>query len=119
MVAKFCSVSDSDRVYDKWKAGDQINFENDVLRKIIKPDPMHFRNLWKITSKYSHGTIYSQQISFDWDYLLPEIEINLSLLEIFLHFHCHLLVSHVMQPSLRYYLRYFDKGEIQNIKEKV
>jgi hypothetical protein len=117
-VAKFCSLSKNDRVYNKWLKGDRINFQNDILNRITTPDTVHIKNLWMITSEYTHGTIYSQQISFEWNYLKKEVYANLSLLEILLHFHCHLLLSHVMQSGVRYYFRYLDNNQIQDLKEK-
>lgn len=109
IIAKFCSLSKSDALYEKWIGGDAIYFTNNILKRISKPDPKIFSELWSTLSEFTHATIYAQQMSLDWDHINNNVQFNLDLILILLEWHYHILTSHVVTSSTRYYTTYISE----------
>lgn len=110
IVAKFCSVSESTRVYEKWKDGDVVYFTNSVLKKIAHPSTEAFAEFWELMSGYSHATIYAQQITLNVGATPKEVPLNLVYIRILLECQYHLLTGHLVTPSMRYYAKRYRRG---------
>lgn len=106
VIAKFCSLSKSNDVYSRWQKGQAVYFTNSILNKIKKPTPTILKEYWGILSDFVHASIYAQQVSLGWDHLYPNIQFNWDLILALAECRYHLLVSHLVTPSVRYYSDY-------------
>lgn len=105
MIAKFASVSGSHSFIEKWKRGDTIYFSKAVLRKIEHPVFVELSTIWSMLCEFSHATVYSQQISIQYDDIEEELRSNYTLIMILASFSYHLLNRHFVTPSMCYYTR--------------
>jgi len=99
IIAKFCSLSKDDLVYERWRKGEAVYFTNSILKKISKPNPRGFSELWSTLSDFVHATIYAQQFGFDWEHVDKQVHFNLDLILVLLEWHYHLLTSHLVTPT--------------------
>jgi hypothetical protein len=107
LTAKFCSVSDDASVFSKWKEGNTVFLSNGVLKKLQKPDTEPFKDFWGLLSEYSHATIYAQQVALNARSTEEDITLNFVFIRILIDCQYHLLSSHLITPSMKYYtLRY-------------
>lgn len=110
LVAKYCSLSHDIQIYEKWKGGDVVYLTNGVLKKIQKPSTEAFKDFWTLMSNYSHATIYAQQVAMNIKSVPDEVPLNLVYLRILLDCQYHLLSSHLITPSMRYYAKRYRRG---------
>ncbi len=103
MIAKICSLDPSSDVYDKWLDGQYIQFTNDILRRILSPGDVEFKRLWQGLSGYTHASYYSGQADFANSPALEEAPLNFIYLHMLLEANYHILCSHIVTDSLRYY----------------
>lgn len=103
MIAKYCSVNPSSDVFDRWIDGVEIYFGNAVLKKLSHPDPVEFKVLWALLSDWSHSTIHAGQPYLELKGTDSEAGLNFGIIEVLLQCLYHLLVSHIVTPSVRYY----------------
>lgn len=103
MIAKYCSVNPSSDVFDRWIDGVEIYFGNAVLKKFSHPDPVEFKMLWSLLSDWSHSTIRAGQPNLELKDTDNEAGLNFGITEALLQCLYHLLVSHIVTPSVRYY----------------
>ena len=103
LIAKFCSVSEDSRLYEKWKEGDVVYLTNGILKKLEHPDIAPFSDLWELLSGYSHATIYAQQVHLNVEASPNDVPLNLVYLRILIACQYHLLTSHLITPSMVYY----------------
>jgi hypothetical protein len=99
IIAKFCSLSKDDKVYERWRNGDTVYFTNSVLKKISTPDTKTFSEFWGALSNYVHATIYAQQFSLEWEHVDNQARFNLDLILVLLEWHYHILTSHIVTPA--------------------
>jgi len=103
MIAKYCSVNPSADIFDRWIDGVEIYFGNAVLKKIASPEPGEFKLLWSLLSDWSHSTVRAGQPSLELKGTDSEAGLNFGITEVLLQCIYHLLVSHMVTPSVRYY----------------
>ncbi len=107
MIAKFCSISSSYRLIEKWNVGDHINLTNDVLNKIKNPINENLKHFYKDLHQFVHPTKSAQQISFGLhqDNNLDDLYLNLVFVKILLECNFHLLNRHILNSSVVYYIK--------------
>lgn len=103
MIAKLSSVDHSSEVFDKWLDGVQINFTNEVLKRIRKPGTDGFKQLWRLLSECVHSSRNSIQIDLIIDSETNAEVLNLIWITMLLESNYHLLSSHLITPSMRNY----------------
>ena len=124
IIAKYLSLSEDPKIYKAWEKGGFIYLSKQVLKKIEAPDPSSFQEFWKTLSEVTHATRYSQQISFLPSHVLPHVHFNLDLILGFLECHYHLLSSHFLTSSIKYYGNYYSDqqsklNELHTSKRKI
>ncbi|NTU49845.1 MAG: hypothetical protein HGA87_02965 [Desulfobulbaceae bacterium] len=120
MIAKYCSVNPSADVFDRWIDGVEIYFGNAILKKIATPEPSEFRQLWSLLSDWSHSTVRAGQPSLELKGTNNESGLNFGITEVLLQYIYHLLVSHMVTPSVRYYgNRYRDNERVELAKARI
>lgn len=120
VVAKYCALSEDNRVFDRWDAGDTVYFTKGVLNKIVTPDISELKDFWRLMCKYSHSTTTSQQVTVEWEGSEDDIYVTLCFVRALLECQYHLLNSILITKSMRSFaLRYDDDGEIPPIRRKI
>ena len=119
VIGKFCSLTTNNDVYLRWQQGQTIYFTNNVLNKIKKPSSTVFKEYWGIMSEFVHASVYAQQMSFDWEHLHGNIQFNWDLTLALIECHYHLLISHLITPSISYYADYASFHSGQNERTKL
>jgi hypothetical protein len=107
MIAKLCSVNPSLDVYDRWLDGEHIVFTADILRRIAKPDVEEFKVFWKCLSGDTHASSNSGQADYQNQPVVSAAPLNFIFAQILLEANYHLLSSHLVTPSMRYYQKAF------------
>ncbi len=110
LIAKFCSVSHDTSLYEKWKEGNSVYLSKGILKKIYSPDIAPFSEFWGLLSDYSHATVYAQQVHLNVRSVPDEVPLNLVYLRILLDCLSHLVGSHLITPSMRYYTKRYRRG---------
>lgn len=110
LIAKFCSVSDSTSIYDKWKEGDIVYLSNGVLKRIEHPNTEVFSEFWGLMSDYTHATIYAQQVELNIKAVPDEVPLNLVYLRTLLDCQYHMVSRHLITPSMIYYTKRYRRG---------
>ena len=119
VVAKFCAISEDDRVFESWDSGDTVYFTNGVLKKIIKPDNGELKDFWHLMCQYSHSTNSSQQVSIEWDGSEDDVYVTLCFIRAMLECQYHLLNSVLITKSMRSFAKkYDDDNAIKEVREK-
>lgn len=118
MIAKYCSTNPSSDVFDRWVDGVEIYFGNAVLKKISSPDPLEFRELWSLLSDWSHSTIRAGQPHLELKGTDNEAGLNFGTTEVLLQWLYHLLVSHIVTSSVRYYGDRYRRSEEVDLAKK-
>lgn len=113
VIAKFSSVSHNPLVMERWKEGEVVYFGNAILKRIVKPDPEPFRDFWNLMSDYSHATIYSQQVGLNVENDPDQVPINLVFMRILMDCQYHVLVSHLITPSMNYAAKRYAKADVE------
>ena len=71
-------------------------------------------------SSYSHATIYAQQVGLNTASAPNEVPLNFVYLKTLLDCQYHLITSHLVTPSMRYYERlHADEGDVSRLKQKM
>jgi hypothetical protein len=105
MIAKLCSIDPSSDVYDRWLDGQYIVFSADILKRIVTPQVTEFRRFWQCLSGDTHASLLSGQPDFQNRPAVEAAPLNLVFIEMLLEANYHLLCSHLVTPSMRYYQR--------------
>jgi len=116
IIAKFCSIEEEYRVFKLWENGEQILLGN-IFKKLDKSKTDKFKELWGILSDQTHGSIYASQLGFDLKEDIDEFFMNFLLLEMMLECQYHLLISHIVTPSMNYYLKQYGDDKYEKIKK--
>ena len=120
MIAKFCATDPEADVYDKWVDGLDLYFTNSLLKKLAHPETDEFAQVWGLLCQWSHATIFANQLSLDLDTTREESSVNLALIGVFVHFAHHLLNTHLLTPTIKYYAqRYGEESANAQTKERL
>lgn len=112
IIAKYVSLSKDEILLNKWEKHEDIWMAKDVFSKIIAPNSVAIKNVWKLLCGFAHSTKFSQQGDLRWDKNKSDIKLNYILLWMLFEINFHLFNSHVLNSSLRYYLKsYSDNYE--------
>jgi hypothetical protein len=103
MIAKYCSANPESDVFDRWIDGVDIYFTNAVLKKIKKPVLVEIPVIWKILCEWTHSTVFAGQPDIALQKETTEVQANIGLIGVFLRWTTHLMSSHMVTPSVRYY----------------
>ncbi len=122
ITAKYCSIDNQSDVYDRWIDGINFSLSKAVLNKIKKPDTENFREFWKLMSQFTHSSVYASQPDFYYyaesNNYLEDIRLNLIFIEMMMECKYHLLISHIITSSMRYYQSYYGDGErVKKLKQ--
>jgi hypothetical protein len=103
MVAKYCSANPHSDVFDRWIDGVDIYFTNAVLKKINDPTLVEIQQFWGVLCRWTHSTVFAGQPNLAIGESTSEVSINIGLIGVLLRWATHLLESHMVTPSVRYY----------------
>ncbi len=103
LIGKYSAISEDNKFIDKWTEGKDVSLQREVFSNIISPKLVEIKELWKLLCKFTHSTIYAQQIDFNANRFFKDIKFNLILLKVLLEMNFHLLNSYYINSSLRYY----------------
>lgn len=117
IIAKYSSIENEFKIFDLWIKGEQITVSKAVFNKLLHPLPDIFKEFWGLTSDYSHATIYSSQVSFELKSNVHEFRLNFVYIEMMLECQFHLLISHIVTPSINYYLKAYGEDRYNKIIE--
>lgn len=62
VIGKFCSISGTRTLHDKWMDGREVRLSRDVFSQISSPSPAPMQRLWRELSGLTHATIYAGQL---------------------------------------------------------
>jgi hypothetical protein len=120
MIAKFCATAPEADVYDKWVDGLDLYFTNGLLKKLAHPATDEFVQAWGLLCQWSHATVLANQLSLDLYTTREESDVNLALIGVFIHFAHHLLNTHLLTPTIKYYAkRYGEDSANAQTKERL
>lgn len=105
MIAKFCAIHPESDIFDKWMDGLEIYFTKGVLKKIKKPDISEFTSVWSSLSDWSHATTFAGQRDLSAEEIIASTGSNLQYISPMLEFSFHLLNTHILTPSIKYYAK--------------
>ena len=118
MIAKYCSISKDINLIKNWENGLQISMSSNIFKKINKPETIELEVFWGTLCKYTHATIYSQQIGVELERNQDEILPNFVILAMLLEMNYHLVNSHLINNSMKYYFNdYSDDKTKEKLKE--
>lgn len=110
MIAKYCSCDPDSDIFDRWIDGVDLYFTNGVLKKLSKPDTTQFQESWSLLCRWSHATVFASQLTLDIETTQKEAGVNLAFLGVLIEFLDHILCSHLLTPSVRYYEQRYGSG---------
>ena len=120
MIAKYCSVNPESDVFDRWVDGVDIYFTNAILKRIRHPFAEEFIALWKLLCQWSHSTVFAGQSDLSIRNTKSELLMNFGIIEVFLQWSYHLLNSHILTRSVRYYGdRYCHTNKANKARERL
>jgi hypothetical protein len=114
MIAKLCATDPDSDVFDRWIDGVDLYFTNGVLKKLRHPDITEFSETWRLMSQWSHATVFASQLSLDLETTREEAGLNIAFIGVLLHCMQHLLNSHILTPSVKYYANRYGKRTQSN-----
>lgn len=120
MIAKFCATDPESDVFDKWIDGLDLYFTNAILKKLAHPPIDQFSDVWRLLCQWSHATVYANQVTLNTETTVEESGLNFALLAVLLSFTSHLLNTHILTPSIKYYARRYGRsGADRDVKAKL
>jgi hypothetical protein len=113
MLSKLCSLDPTSDVYDRWLDGQQIFFTQDVLSRITSPSTAEFKRLWQCLSRSTHASSICGQPDLANEPAVESAPLNFVFALMLLEANYHLLCSHFVNTSMRYYKReWFPDGKL-------
>jgi hypothetical protein len=79
------------------------------MNNLIKPDPHEFKQFWSITSSHTHSSPISMQFDFDLKNYIDDISSNYRCIQLLLECAFHLLNTHILTQSVKYYVNYYSE----------
>jgi hypothetical protein len=120
MISKLCSLDPNTDVYDRWLDGEHIVFSRDILHRIRTPAVDEFKLLWQCLSGDTHWSSYSGQPDFANDPAVRAAILNLIFSNMLLEANYHLLCSHLITSSMRYYQQsWFPDAKLREDRKKL
>lgn len=110
MIAKFCASNPDSDIYDRWIDGMDFYFSNGILKKLVHPNIKEFSETWQLMSQWSHATVFASQLSLTVETSQEEAGLNIAFIGVFLHFMQHLLNTHILTPTVKYYAARYGKS---------
>lgn len=114
IIAKFCAMDPQTDIFDRWIDGLDFYFTNGILKKIEAPDISQFSETWNLLCKFSHATVYANQLSLDLETTKEETEFNLAFVGAMIHCTYHLLNSHILTPTVKYHAARYGRSSRGN-----
>lgn len=111
MIAKFCSLNPASDVCDRWLDGEQIYFTRDILHRIDAPSPHEFACVWKDLSGCTHSSAFTGQPDLANKPVVEAAPLNFIFAQMLLEANYHLLCTHLITGSMRYYQRYLPPSD--------
>lgn len=103
MIAKYCSLNPDADVFDRWIDGVDLYFTNAVIKKITRPKLIEIPELWKHLCGWTHSTVFAGQPNVAVGDAISDVRVNIGLIGVLLRCTYHLLSTHMLTPSVRYY----------------
>jgi len=110
-LAKYCYLSGNSPLFRRWESGEHINITNEVLNKIKGIDLSESKRLLKALNQFSHHTIYSSQMSLDYNLESQSISSGICTIKILATASHHLLNRHYITGQTRYYMEHYGDWE--------
>lgn len=106
IIAKTIAIRNDNQLLNKWNDGENISLKTEVFGNIISPNSTEIKQFWKALCKYTHATINSQQILFEYEKIENDIKINLVLIKMLLVMNYHVLNTYAANRSIQYYTKF-------------
>jgi hypothetical protein len=119
IIGKYSSISEDSGFTKHWIQGGQINIGRQILNKLKKPNTAEFNALYEALCNYNHATPYAQQIGLSFERNQSEIQLNLVVILALLECNYHLLNTHYIDSTMRYYGLAYQGEEVKNNKKKL
>jgi hypothetical protein len=120
VLSKTVSIINDNTLLNKWENGEAISLRKHVFNRMLKPKSNELMELWDLFNKYTHGTIYSQQICLEYNSIKIEIQFNLVCIIMLLDMNYHVVNSCIANNSIQYHTRYYmDDIEFKQIKRTI
>jgi hypothetical protein len=87
-----------------------VYLANAVLKRVSKPTLTEISQLWSQLSNWTHSTRAAVQADVSLATSRDDIELNAGLIGVLIRFADHLLRSHIVTPSVRYYGRRYRRS---------
>lgn len=118
IIGKYISLSKDTNLLDKWKNGKTISLGREVFKNISAPKSKEIERYWDLLCSYTHSSVYSQQLEIAiTEENRKEVYLNMVFLLMLLEMNYHLLNSHYVTKSMRYYAGQIDEYHEMNTGE--
>lgn len=111
MIAKYCSVNHGSDVFDRWVDGLEVYFANAILKKIKTPSTAEFKTFWRLLCATTHSSVHGAQPDLSLREVAHELDLNFDFIALLLQCSYHLLASHIITPSMRYYANQYSDDD--------
>lgn len=98
IIGKYAALSQDTKFIKKWHNGEILSLKSNVFERVLKPyKDSSLAKLWETLCKFTHSTIYSQQMMEPND---EDIKYNYILIKVLLEMNYHLINSYYINDSL-------------------
>jgi hypothetical protein len=111
VIAKFCGTAPDADIFDKWIDGLDLYFSNGILKKIQSPSTEQISHAWGLLCKWSHATVFANQLTLDLETTSKETTLNLAFISVLLEFTFHVLNRHLLTTTIKYYAKRYGDDE--------
>lgn len=116
LIAKYFSVSKDMKNFNKWKNGEQLSIKSKIFSSIQNETSKESIEFWDMLNKYTHGTVYAQDFSLDYNKTIIE-ECN-CFISVLLEMNYHLLNIHISKDC-EYYLNRYNEEKYKACKKNL
>jgi len=113
-IGKYASLTHKDGFINRWLEGKQVNIYDETIKRLVSPDKEEFHNLWVFICDATHATVFSNQISFDFETNKKEITNTYAILLMLYCCNYHLLSTWILNKSLIYRSEYYGNHKAEN-----
>lgn len=101
IILKTVSLTDNQKLLDNWMNGDEISLRREIFSKITHPQSEPMKMLWNDLCRFCHGTVFSVQESFDYNYAKSQMEYNYIVITMLLYMNYHVLNRYVFSEGMK------------------
>lgn len=106
VISKTIAITKDEVLRLRWENGSQISLKSQIFNKVISPSSEAMKEFWADLCKFTHATIDSQQMLFDYQNLKNEVAVNYAIIKLLIIMNYHVLNSYAANRSIQYYTAY-------------